>query len=183
MPVPILETSRLILRPFRLEDAKAYDAYFNDWEIVRYLGKGVPWPYSVNIAQSYIENMGEDELIWAITKKDRGGLSDELIGAIELFPENEESNRGFWLGREFHNQGLMTEAAITVTNFWFDGLDKKVMRFRNAIHNIASSRVKEKNGARLIRHVQKNYMDPEFTQAEVWEITAEEWREFRKPSL
>ena len=184
MKPPILETDRLILRPLRADDADAYFRYFGDWEIVRHLGKGVPWPYTQEIATASITRRAENKeaLFWAITKKDRGDKSDELIGAIEFFPENEDSQRGFWLGKEFHNQGLITEAAIAVTDYWFDALQRPVLRLRNAVTNPASRRIKEKTGARFIGITKKEYMDPEVTEAEIWEITAEDWRKFRTQS-
>jgi RimJ/RimL family protein N-acetyltransferase len=42
---PILQTSRLILRPLELADAEQAQVLFPHWEIVRYLRKIVPWPY------------------------------------------------------------------------------------------------------------------------------------------
>lgn len=178
---PVLETDRLILRPPHPGDAEAYYRYFNDWEIVRYLGRGVPWPYTPAIAEEFITRMiaEANPLFWVITKKDRGDKSDELIGAIEFFPEGDQGQRGFWLGREFQGQGLMTEAAIAATDYWFDGLKKPVLRLRNAVTNPASRRIKEKTGARFLAIVEKDYMDPDFTHAETWEITADDWRRFR----
>ncbi len=181
MRPPILETERLILRPLKLSDAEAYFRYFNEWEIVRYLGKGVPWPYTPDYASQFIEMMlsekQNDILFWAITCKGRAGLSDELIGGIEVYLNAEDTHRGFWLGLPFHNNGFMTEAASAVTDYWFYTLGKKVMRLRNAIGNTSSKRIKEKNGAEFIGLVKKNYMDPLFTEAEAWEITKERWKD------
>lgn len=40
--VPIIETDRLILRPYRRDDFPAYSALFGDAEVIRYVG-GVPF--------------------------------------------------------------------------------------------------------------------------------------------
>lgn len=178
----ILETNRLVLRPLKPSDAEAYNRYFNDWEIIRHLGKGVPWPYSLDAAKDFIEYAIDDncpDYIWAITKKDRGNFSDELIGVIEVYPGAEHSHRGFWMAIPFQKQGLITEAATAITDFWFNDLGKSVMKLRNARQNDASRRIKEKNGARYCGVVPKDYMDPEMTEAEIWEITVADWKIFR----
>lgn len=182
MKPPILETKRLILRPVKLQDAEAYFRYFNDWEIIRHLGKGVPWPYTQEAANFFISEMisEENSLFWAITNKDRGQQADELIGVIEFFPEQQDGQRGFWLAREFQNNGLMTEAAIAVTDYWFNVLQKPILRLRNAITNPASRRIKEKTGATFIGTTSKEYMDPNINEAEIWEITVDTWHKFRQ---
>jgi len=42
---PVLQTTRLILRPLELADAEQVQIIFPHWEIVRYLANRVPWPY------------------------------------------------------------------------------------------------------------------------------------------
>lgn len=182
MPIPpVLETKRLILRPLRITDAESYAHYLNDWEIIRYLGKGVPWPYTVELAKEFIAGQPDNStcLLWGITVKDRGEHSDEVIGAIELYLNQDDSHRGFWLGKTFHNNGLMTEAAEAITDYWFNDLGRSVLRLRNATQNPASTRIKQKSCAKFVGIVEKQYMDPAFNQAEIWEITADEWRAFR----
>src|SRR5579863_228873 len=51
--VPLLHTSRLLLRPLELADASQTQLLFPHWEIVRYLSKTVPWPYPADGAHSY----------------------------------------------------------------------------------------------------------------------------------
>lgn len=182
-PPPILETERLILRPMRIEDAEAHFRYINDWEVARYLGASFPWPYpeggSVYFLTKYTGNDVES-WFWAITHKERGEFADEMIGIIELRPQQTEGQRGFWLGRAFHGQGIMTEAAAITNDFWFDKLKKPFLNMHNASTNLASRRIKEKTGAKLIGLKDStNYLDPSFTQTEIWELTAEDWHRFR----
>jgi len=42
---PAFETARLFVRPYRAEDIPAIQRIFPQWEIVRYLNAGIPWPY------------------------------------------------------------------------------------------------------------------------------------------
>ncbi len=182
MQPPILETERLILRPLKITDAEAHYRYFNDYEVTRYLASSLPWPYPVGGSEHFISKVlapDQQNYYWAITKKDRGALSDEFIGVIELRPNDEEGQRGFWLARDFHNQGIMTEAAMVTTDFWFDVLKKPRLHLSNAQTNEASRRIKEKTGARFIELVPSSFVDPALTHSEHWEISAEDWKAFR----
>ncbi len=98
----------------------------------------------------------------------------QIIGSINL-RNKENDNRGFWLALPWQGQGLMTEACDAVTAFWFDTLKFPVLRAPKAIPNTASRRISEKQGMRLIATEYRDYVSGRFP-AEIWEITAEEWR-------
>jgi ribosomal-protein-alanine N-acetyltransferase len=187
MKSPILETERLILRPLKMSDVEAQYRYFNDYEIVRYLAAGLPWPYKKEDAEYFMRQIAmapdNPSYFWAITKKDRQEFFDEMIGLIELRPHKEEGCRGFWLGHPFHGQGIMSEAATVTTDFWFDELKKPVINLHNGKTNEASRRIKEKVNARFITLIKGEYMDPKLTHTEVWEITADEWHKFRRKNV
>lgn len=102
---------------------------------------------------------------------------DDLIGVIEL-KLIEDDNRGFWLRPDLWGQGLMTEACDAVTEFWFEKLNQKVLRVPKATDNIASRRISERSGMRVIWQGQREYVfGPK--PAEIWEITRDEWRRRR----
>jgi RimJ/RimL family protein N-acetyltransferase len=107
-------------------------------------------------------------------------IPDQLVGAISLF-RSETNNRGFWLGLPWHGQGLMTEACDAVTDYWFEVLKFPVLRVPKAIANAASRRISEKQGMRVIRREDRDYVSGRLP-SEIWEITAEEWRRHRKGS-
>ncbi|MGC1415534.1 MAG: hypothetical protein WA817_09650 [Candidatus Acidiferrum sp.] len=44
--IPELDTERIWLRPVRPEDSGQTQKLFPQWEIVKYLGAVVPWPYT-----------------------------------------------------------------------------------------------------------------------------------------
>lgn len=170
-----------MLQPLALEDADAVQALFPQWEIVRYLNGIVPWPYPSDGALTFFRDIAlpavarGDEWIWTIRLKSEPG---RIIGSIGL-KRSEEENRGFWLGPQWQGQGLMTEAADAVTDFWFDTLQFPVLRVPKAAVNIASRRISEKQGMRVIAVVERNYVSG-VGQAEIWEITAGEWRVRRR---
>jgi RimJ/RimL family protein N-acetyltransferase len=50
-----------------------------------------------------------------------------------------------------------------------------VLRAPKAVANVASRRISEKTGMRLIATLERDYISGRLP-AEIWEITAEEWR-------
>lgn len=180
---PTLETDRLALRPLALSDADEIQAIFPKWETVRYLSTVIPWPYPADGAATFIRDHGlpamarRDEWTWAIRLR---GDTDPLIGLITLMRRTND-HRGFWLDTTWQGRGLMTEAAHAVTGFWFDVLGFSVLRVPKAIANIASRRISEKQGMRLIGGETRDYVSGRLP-AELWEITASEWRAQKRVS-
>lgn len=180
---PTLETPRLILRPLELSDAAQTQLLFPHWEIVRYLRKIVPWPYPSDGAYTYYRDVvlpgvtRGGEWAWTLRLK---SAPDQLIGAISLF-RSETDNRGFWLGLPWHRQGLMTEACDAVTDHWFEVLKFQVLRVPKAIANAGSRRISENQGMRVIGREDRDYVSGRLP-SEIWEITAEEWRQRKKSS-
>ncbi len=68
----------------------------------------------------------------------------------------------------------MSEACETVTDFWFNVLGFPALRVPKATLNLASRRISEKQGMRVIAKMERSYVSGRFP-AELWEITAEEW--------
>jgi RimJ/RimL family protein N-acetyltransferase len=176
-PIPILETRRLLLKPVELADAAQVQLLFPHWEIVRHLSHTVPWPYPPDGAHNFfrdvvLPNMARgDSWNWTLRLKTN---PDQIIGSIAL-SRAKDKNRGFWLGLPWQGQGLMTEAADSVTDYWFHVLGFPVMRIPKAVANIASRRISEKQGMRLVGTEERNYVSGRL-MSEIWEITAEEWR-------
>jgi ribosomal-protein-alanine N-acetyltransferase len=74
----------------------------------------------------------------------------------------------------------MTEAVIAANDYWFDVLGFPVLRAPKAVANEASRRISEKTGMRLRSARRKETCVAGRLPGEVWEITAQEWRAFRK---
>ena len=174
--IPPLETPRLLLQPLVLEDAAQVQLIFPHWEVVKHLAAQVPWPYPEDGALTYYRDVAlpaiarGDEWHWTLRLKTS---PDQIIGAIAL--AKGEVNRGFWLGLPWQGCGLMTEAAEPVTHFWFDTLGFPVLRVPKAIDNVTSRRISEKQGMRVIATFEKDFVSGRLP-AEIWEITAQEWR-------
>jgi RimJ/RimL family protein N-acetyltransferase len=99
---------------------------------------------------------------------------EQMIGSVALL-KGDRLNRGFWLGLPWHGQGLMSEAVDEVTDYWFEVLKFPVLRAPKAIANVASRRISEKQGMRVIAREEHDYVCGRLP-SEIWEITAEEWK-------
>jgi RimJ/RimL family protein N-acetyltransferase len=177
-PTPVLQTPRLILRPVRTKDAPVIQRRFPKWEIVRWLDAKVPWPYPPDGAATFVTACLEEmargaKSHWAITP--RSGPAD-LIGLINLWPDDgtDSGQRGFWLDPDFQGQGLMTEAADRVTDYAFRDLGWPSLCLTNAHPNLASRRIKEKQGARLIDMRLAQCVSGQVSQM-VWQLTRDGW--------
>jgi ribosomal-protein-alanine N-acetyltransferase len=175
---PVLETERLILRPLRESDVPSIQRRFPQWEIVQYLHDEVPWPYpddgaAVNMAQCVAKMARGEQCYWAITLR---GANDELIGRIDLWADDgvRRDQRGFWLDPEFWGLGLMTEAANRVTDFALVELGWPHLWLSNAEANIASHRVKEKQGATIFERTPRGYVSGPGIKV-TWLLTREAW--------
>jgi [ribosomal protein S5]-alanine N-acetyltransferase len=179
-----LQTPRLFLRPLELADAQQAQLLFPHWEIVRYLSNVVPWPYPPDGAHTYYRDSAlpamdrGDEWHWTIR---RIAEPDRLIGCIALM-KGEKINRGFWLGLPWHRQGFMTEACEAATDFWFNTLKFPVLRAPKAVANVASRRISEKSGMRIVAREERDYVSGRLP-TEIWEITANEWNARNKRNL
>jgi len=172
-----LETRRLILRPLELGDASQAQALFANWEIVRFLASRVPWPYPADGCETYYRDVAipgmerGDEWHSSLRLKD---APNQLIGSIAL-TRGEEDNRGFWIGLPWQRLGLMSEGVEAANDYWFDELSFQVLRAPKAVDNLASRRISEKTGMRIVASMEKNFVSGRFL-SETWEITADEWR-------
>jgi|SRR6516164_8465810 ribosomal-protein-alanine N-acetyltransferase len=178
--LPTFETTRLILRDIIERDAPAYERHFIDYEVIGTMSHLVPWPYPKNGVLEYIRNIvipnqSVDQWFWGICLK---AAPEELIGAIWLKRKGTPSNRGFWLGKKFWRQGIMTDAAKPVTDYAFDVLRLDKLALANAVGNPASRRIKERSGAVFVRREPATYVNPGYRGREVWELSKACWDAF-----
>jgi RimJ/RimL family protein N-acetyltransferase len=178
-PLPDFDTGRLILRGVTLADAPAIQRHFNDYQVVRELAARAPWPYPANgavdfLTKTVLPRQGKDHWVWGIFLKENPA---ELIGLIDLWRQEHPENRGFWLARKFWGKGFMTEAVAPITAYAFNVLGFERLVFANAVGNLRSRRVKEKSGARWLRTEPAQFINPYYTEREIWELTKADWQE------
>lgn len=184
LTIPKFTTNRLILKGVGKVDAKFIKKYFVDYEVVRFLSHSLPWPYPEEGVDDYIQNIvlpnqGKGRWIWGIFLKES---PTEIIGCVDLWIDGKPENRGFWLARKYWNQGIMTEAMYPVIDFAFNDVGFEKLVFANALRNIRSRKVKEKTGCRLIDVTPCRFVDPQFTEQEIWELSREDWERHKLTS-
>ncbi len=181
MKTPTLDTERLILRPLCMEDAEQIQEKFNNWNVIKIIGGGVPWPYpddgAITFLESILPKMEAGETYgWAITLKSH---PEELIGQMAYRHITEQQDhRSFWLGEPYWGKGYMTEAIEAVQDFIFFDLGVEKIIVKNSKSNEASRRIKEKTGARLIGEAKSDYHEGPQIE-EIWEVTKENWSKVR----
>ena len=141
-----LESKRLILRPWQMDDAEAmFSNWANDPEVTKYL----TWNPHNNVEETkmllsmWIEEYEKPERInFAITIKETG----QLIGGIDVVGYLDGTPViGYCSSKSVWNNGYMTEACKCLLHYLFSQGYKEV-RIDAEVDNIASNRVIQKCG-------------------------------------
>ena len=146
---PELSTTRLRLRPFRLEDGPVVQRLAGAWEIADTTAN-IPHPYEEGMAESWIASHADtfktgEQVTFAVTRH----AGDELIGAIGLVLDRGYLGElGYWIGLPYWGQGYCTEAGRAVIEYAFGELGLQRVFARALRRNQASRRVLEKLGMR-----------------------------------
>jgi RimJ/RimL family protein N-acetyltransferase len=179
--LPTLATARLLLRPLEVGDALQAQVLFPFWEIVRYMDAVVPWPYPADGALAFFRTVAIPAMErgeawhWSVRLKED---PEQLIGAINVKCGARE-NRGLWIGIPWQERGIATEACAAVNDFWFDVLAFPTLRVGKAAANEPSRRISIREGMRLVATEEREFVSGRLP-AEVWEISAAEWRARRR---
>jgi ribosomal-protein-alanine N-acetyltransferase len=146
--LPVLETERLVLRPYSLADARRVQEMCGD-EAVASTTLAIPHPYPDGAAEQWISTHADgfrkgSEVTLAITQRP-GGL---VVGSMAIFVNNDHrrGELGYVVAKEHWNQGYCTEAARAFLNFGFKTLDLNRIQATHFPRNPASGRVMQKLG-------------------------------------
>ncbi|MDH4036442.1 MAG: GNAT family N-acetyltransferase [Candidatus Krumholzibacteria bacterium] len=144
-PVRIQLTSCL-LREFRKGDEPSLVRHANNRNIWINVRDSFPYPYRQSDARAWVRLAGREGLnqVFAI---DVDGF---VIGAIGVRPREDvnalSGEIGYWLGEEFWNRGITTEAVVAVTRYAFEEMGMIRLYAEVFEWNVASMRVLEKAG-------------------------------------
>ncbi|MBL6448398.1 GNAT family N-acetyltransferase [Fulvivirga sp. 29W222] len=141
-----LDAGKVTLRTLEESDADQIAFHANNPNIAHFTAN-VPYPYKK-----------EDAIVWI--SKTRSGMQlgkqytfgieydKRIVGAIGLKVDdsNNEAEVGYWLGEEYWNKGLCTDALQAVVRFGLDSLKLHKINGSYLSHNLASSRVLNKCG-------------------------------------
>jgi len=151
--IPIIETERLILREFNINDYKNVYEFGSNIEVQKYTGDGII--ESLSSAKELIKN------VWYVDYKKYGygrwaaiyKPENKIIGfaGLKYLPEFNETDIGFRFLPEYWKKGLATEASKEIIKYGFEklGLDK-IIGIALA-ENIGSCKVLEKIGLTLYK--------------------------------
>lgn len=157
----ILETERLILRPWRESDAESLFFYARDERV----GPAAGWyPHrSVENSLEIIRTVLSAEETYAVCLK----CDNKAIGSIGLMigersnlnVPSDEAEIGYWIGVPFWGQGLIPEACREIIRHAFEDLRLKRLWCGYFDGNEKSKRVQEKCGFKY-HHTNKDvYFD------------------------
>lgn len=115
MADPLLKTTHLALSPLREGDAGDMARLANDFDVARNLTR-LPYPYTREDADHFIQNMAHKDGAWRIGR----ASDDALLGVVSLKPTGPKTaHLGYWLGRAFWGRGYGTQAASALVAYGF----------------------------------------------------------------
>lgn len=156
MNLPIIETSRLVLRQLTNDDTKAVYSYLSDPEVIRDL-EG--FTESLEEAEGYINWCNKTlqdgtDIRWGIEEKATG----KLIGDCGFGKINEvriPTELGYILSKDSWGKGYMSEVLEAILRYGFDELSLHRVQAWVCPHNVASLRLLKKNGFQKEGHLRE----------------------------
>lgn len=178
------QTERLTLRALEKSELQRLADLLGVWDVVRWLTV-VPFPYTLRHAEEFYAELaplyaeGNPQFFVMTLKSD-----NLLIGGVGLHPPRgadpikDDSEIGYWLGKDFWGRGLMSEAARAVLDIGFARAATRAIGASTAPSNQASQNVLRKLGMRNCGLVPRDYAalrgDDQIIK---WRLTREEWEQ------
>ena len=144
----MMETNRILLRPWRDDDAAALFKYASDPEV----GPRAGWPphQSVDESLQIIQKFFDNDYTWAVELKE----TSEAIGCVGYLPASfsnlkigeDQCEVGYWIARPDWGKGICTEALQLVIDHCINEKGFTVLWGDYFLDNPASGRVMEKCG-------------------------------------
>lgn len=144
----VLETARVILRPFVIADTNAMFKYASDPETTRFMRFS---PHKSVQETAELLTIWEEEAKkptfynWAVVCKD----CNEVIGSIGMVDVNEyhsQADVGYIIRKDHWGKGIMTECLRRVIQYCVEELNFNRLEACHAVENPASGRVMKKAG-------------------------------------
>ena len=179
----ILETRRLILRHWEDSDAEDLYRYASDPDV----GPIAGWPPHKNLddSKNIIKNtLARDETYAICLKLDNkaiGSISLKMGNNTDMTDKDDECEIGYWLGKKFWGQDIMSEAVKEIIRHAFEDLNMKKIWCGYYDGNLRSKCVQEKCGFKY-QWTSYNVDVPlmnEKRMGYVNAITKDEWRKIK----
>jgi RimJ/RimL family protein N-acetyltransferase len=179
----LLETERLILRKFTMDDVDNIVELDGDPDVMWFLTKGVPTPrerIENDILPAWLSYYDQFDGygFWAAIEKATG----DFLGWIHLRPHQgrpaDEPELGYRLRKAAWGKGYATEGSRALIDKAFTELGARRVYAETMAVNTKSRRVMEKSGLRYVRTFHLEFDDPipgtEHGEVE-YEIRREDW--------
>ncbi|MFI5219636.1 MAG: GNAT family N-acetyltransferase [Bacteroidia bacterium] len=156
---PVLETERLLLRKFRIEDASDFFAQRTNDEVWKYIDK--PKTQSVEEALELINKIlaafeNNEGIAWVMEIKE----TKKNIGNISFWRFEKENHRaeiGYLLLPEYWGKGIMKEAIDAIVDYGFKNIRIHSIEANVNPKNKASLKLLEKSGFVQEGYFKENY--------------------------
>lgn len=181
----MLETKRLLLRPWQESDAESLYEYAKDPAV----GPPAGWPphNGVENSREIIRNVLSAPETYAVCLKDGkpiGSVGLKLKGYTDMTDREDECELGYWIGKPFWGQGLIPEASRELLRYAFEDLNMRAVWCGYYAGNEKSRRVQEKLG--FVYHHTTENVEVELLHEKrtgyVSLLTAKAWREHYEKS-
>ncbi len=174
---PVLQTPRLVLRPFTTADASIVQRLAGAAEIAD-TTLNIPHPYEDGMAEEWIATHGpgwENQTLanYAITSPTEG-----VIGAVglQITIKHRRAELGYWVGQSYWGQGYATEASGALLALGFTQLDLFRIQATHLVRNPSSGQVMQKLGMRA-EGVRRGYFlkNGQFEDVASFAVLREDW--------
>ncbi|WP_138494958.1 GNAT family N-acetyltransferase [Paenibacillus pinistramenti] len=182
--IPVLESTRLVLRRLEESDAEQLYKYWSDPEVVKFMN--VPPFADAADTQEMIRWLNllaetEDTLRWGIEVKSTGRLIGSCGYNTWQLSGTYRAEIGYELGREYWQQGYMFEALEAMFRFGFETMGLNRIEALTFPENTASISLLQKLGFSregLLREYQKD--GDRFVDLFIFSLLRREWERERE---
>ena len=150
---PELSSKRVLLRPYRIEDADA--VFAASIESTETVGRWMPWCHAEYTAAESVAWVEKSLAMWRSGEACEFAAFDaanQYIGGAGLNQFNRVNNfanLGYWIRQSRQRQGLAADAVAILLKFGFETLGLTRIELVIAAENVASRKVAEKTGAQF----------------------------------
>ncbi|MEG0307248.1 MAG: GNAT family N-acetyltransferase [Clostridium sp.] len=176
----VINTDRLLLRKFELDDACDM---FKNWATDSEVRKFLSWkPHesievTKGIVEMWVKEYKDDNIYdWAIELKESGEVIGQ-ISVVKLDEKNYSCEMGYNISRNYWNKGITSEALKSVIDYLFSQVGFNRIEARYDTNNGASGKVMIKSGMQHEGTLRKVKLrdNKEFYDLAIYSILKEDW--------
>lgn len=179
-PKMLIETERLVIREFKIEDWEEVWEYTSNSEVMQYIPEGV---FSIEDAKNFVlENRADHARKFPVILKESGSL----IGHIVFHPYfgTHTYEIGWVFNPKYQSKGYATEAASAILKYGFEEMKLHRIIATCQPENIPSYRVMEKIGMRREGYFKKCIPHNDSWWDEYYySILEEEWPNLKRSAV